>query len=471
MALKLLIIGDERKNRRTLNWGLPTDSYEVHTANTRAAVSALLDQHGFHLACVDTRLQEDDAVSVVGLLRKRLGRLPIIALLAERDRRLMSELRDLGVQTQLIGPFTSDTLRSTIDREASRDLVGGLSKPASIPVLPTAATPAVASNGKIVARDEIARRMFEIALRAAPSNVAILILGETGTGKNLLAQTIHDQSALKGKPFVTVNCPSLNKELLESDLFGHVRGAFTGAVQDTWGKVAAAEGGTLFLDEIGDLPPNLQPKLLRLLQEKQYERVGETTPRSANVRIIAATNRDLKAEVAAGRFREDLFYRLNVITLEVPPLRCRPNDIMAAAELFLDSICRQLTKRVPTFTPEARRLLESHAWPGNLRELRNVIERAAVLSDGATLDLNDFPALVARPSVPQYQVGAAISLHALETAHIQMVVAQSPTLEEAARILEIDKSTLYRKRKAMDGRVASFVGSQVDSHASAAVGV
>jgi NtrC-family two-component system response regulator AlgB len=337
----------------------------------------------------------------------------------------------------------------------------------------SAPMPAATSiNPKIVARDEVARRMFEIALRAAPSNVAILILGETGTGKNLLAQTIHDQSPLKSKPFVTVNCPSLNKELLESDLFGHVRGAFTGAVQDTWGKVAAAEGGTLFLDEIGDLPANLQPKLLRLLQEKQYERVGETTPRSANVRIIAATNRDLKSEVAAGRFREDLFYRLNVITLEVPPLRCRPNDIIAAAEMFLDTICRQLGKRVPTFTPEARRLLEAHAWPGNLRELRNVIERAAVLSENATLDLNDFPTLVARPSVPQYQVGASISLHALETAHIQMVVAKSATLEEAARILEIDKSTLYRKRKAMEGRVADFASPTVEpSTTTAAVSV
>jgi len=459
MALKILLVGDERKNRRMSNWTLPTDAYEVVLAGTRSAVTTLLDQQAFHLACVDLRLQEDDPLSIVGLLRRRFPRLPVVALLPERDRRVIAELRDLSVNTHLVSPFTADVIRATVDREALRDAVGGNAKPVTaLPApVPMLQPPVVA--GKLVARDEMARRMFEIALRAAPSNVAILILGETGTGKNVLAQTIHEQSALKAKPFVTVNCPSLNKELLESDLFGHVRGAFTGAVQDTWGKVAAAEGGTLFLDEIGDLPPSLQPKLLRLLQEKQYERVGETTPRSANVRIIAATNRDLKAEVAAGRFREDLFYRLNVITLEVPPLRCRPNDILAAAELFLDTICRQLGKRVPTLTPEARRLLEGHAWPGNLRELRNVIERAAVLSDGATLDLNDFPALLAIPSVPHYQVGSAISLHALETAHIQMVIAKSPTLEEAARILEIDKSTLYRKRKAMDGRVANFAGA------------
>jgi NtrC-family two-component system response regulator AlgB len=451
MALKLLLIGDDRKPRRMLNWGLPSDSFEIHSANSRAMVSALLDQQAFHVACIDTRMGEDDPLSMIGLIRRRVARLPVVALLAERDRRLLSQLKDLDVNVHLTSPFTVDGLRSTLEREALREPVGGPARPVVV-APPTAPT----TTSKIVARDEIARRMLEIALRAAPSNVAILILGETGTGKNLLAQTIHEQSPLRQKPFVTVNCPSLNRELLESDLFGHVRGAFTGAVQDTWGKVAAAEGGTLFLDEVGDLPAALQPKLLRLLQEKQYERVGETCSRTANVRIIAATNRDLKSEVAAGRFREDLFYRLNVITLEVPPLRCRPSDIMAAAEMFLETICRQLAKRCPTFTPEAKRLLESYSWPGNLRELRNLIERAAVLSDAATLDLGDFPTLVHQPSVPQYQVGAPISLHALETAHIQMVVAKSATLEEAARILEIDKSTLYRKRKAMDAQVANF---------------
>ncbi len=307
-----------------------------------------------------------------------------------------------------------------------------------------------------MARDEAARRLFEIALRAAPSHVAILILGETGTGKNLLAQTIHARSPLRTKPFVTVSCPSLSRELLESDLFGHVRGAFTGAVQDTWGKVAAAEGGTLFLDEIGDLPAALQPKLLRLLQEKEYERIGETTPRRAHVRIIAATNRDLKAEVAAGRFREDLFYRLNVISLEMPPLRCRPADILAAAELFLEGISRQLQKPCPTLTAEARHLLEAYHWPGNLRELRNIVERAAVLAESPVLDVADFPSLSPQPLGPQFQLGSPISLRELETAHIQMVMARSATLEEAARILEIDKSTLYRKRKAMEAQYAPF---------------
>jgi two-component system, NtrC family, response regulator AlgB len=293
-------------------------------------------------------------------------------------------------------------------------------------------------------------------MRAAASNAAILILGETGTGKSLLAQVIHDHSAIKDRPFVTVSCPSLSRELLESDLFGHVRGAFTGAVQDAQGKVAAADGGTLFLDEIGDLPAALQPKLLRLLQEKQFERVGETTPRTANVRIIAATNHDLKSEVAAGRFREDLYYRLNVISVEVPPLRHRPLDLMAAAGNFLEEICRQLGKRPPTFTLEARQLLENYGWPGNLRELRNVIERAAILSRDAFLDAADFPSLIRPAASARHQIGSPVSLQCIEEDHIQLVVSNSASLEEAARILQIDKSTLYRKRKAMEKRITKF---------------
>jgi NtrC-family two-component system response regulator AlgB len=308
-----------------------------------------------------------------------------------------------------------------------------------------------------VAQDEVSRRTTETALRAAATNVTILILGETGTGKSVLAQTIHQHSALRHGPFVTVSCPCLSRELLESDLFGHVRGAFTGAVQDTWGKVAAAAGGTLFLDEIGDLPAALQPKLLRLLQERQYERVGEATPRAANVRVIAATNRNLKEEVAAGRFREDLYYRLNVIALDMPPLRRRPADIVPAAETFLDQFCRQNGRARPKLTLAARRLLESHPWPGNLRELRNVMERAAILANGLELGARDFPSLLVAEPEDCCQVGAAISLARIESAHIQKVIANSSTLEEAARILEIDKSTLYRKRKQMEAQVAPFL--------------
>jgi NtrC-family two-component system response regulator AlgB len=446
MALKFLFVADERSNRRILRSGLGSDACEIHAANSRAAIDSLLQQHGFHAACLDARMVDDDPRAVMSFLRARVPRLPVVVV-AERSRRTSLLLSELAPEAHLLAPFSNETLRQALEAQALREARSAAAED----------TPAAT---KIVARDEAARRMVELALRAAASNVSILILGETGTGKNLLAQTIHEQSPLRNSPFVTVSCPSLNRELLESDLFGHVRGAFTGAVQDTWGKVAAAEGGTLFLDEIGDLPLTLQPKLLRLLQERQYERVGEATPRSASVRILAATNRDLKAEVAAGRFREDLYYRLNVITLDVPPLRMRPGDIMPAAEMFLSAICSQLGKRAPSFSPDTRALLEAYSWPGNLRELRNAVERAAVLSDAATLHPRDFPGLSSEPPVPRFRVGAPISLAALETAHIQAVVASTSTLEEAARILKIDKSTLYRKRRAMDARIERFAPAE-----------
>jgi NtrC-family two-component system response regulator AlgB len=375
-----------------------------------------------------------------------------VTLIGEKDREFSATMKLLGVAAALVTPFPLEELHAALRTHA-------LSEPVTRKVAPATPSPqavVIDAGLRLAADDEPARRTLELALRAARSNAAILVLGETGTGKSLLARTIHQNSALAAQPFVTVNCPCLNRELLESELFGHARGSFTGAVQETWGKVAAADGGTLFLDEIGELPMSLQPKLLRLLQEKQYERVGETTSRSANVRIIAATNRDLKSEISAGRFREDLFYRLNVIAIDVPPLRGRQTAIMAAAEAFLESICRELGKPGRGFGDEARRVLTAYSWPGNLRELRNVVERAAILSSNPTLVADDFPALLAPAASIQYQVGGAISLQALENAHIQLVVANSASLEEAARILQIDKSTLYRKRKQMESRIERF---------------
>jgi two-component system, NtrC family, response regulator AlgB len=451
--MKLLLIGDERKNRRMFAWGFAADPYRVKLASSLASVDELIEAEGFQAACIDLKMQEEDATAILNRLHFRLPGLPIIALVADRDRKTLASLKELGVRGYVVAPFPIESLHTLLRCHALAEPVG-ISKRTKDNVSSTPV--ALAPGARLMTNDETAQRTLQLALRAANSSAAILILGETGTGKTLLAQTIHQNSPIRHKPFVTVNCPCLNHELLESDLFGHVRGAFTGAVQDTWGKVAAADGGTLFLDEIGDLPMALQPKLLRLLQEKQYERVGETTSRSANVRIIAATNRDLKREVAAGRFREDLYYRLNVIAIDVPPLRSRPLQILGAAEGFLEGVCQQLGKTVPEFSLEARRIIESYPWPGNLRELRNVIERAAILSSGSVLEASDFPALLTQTPASRYQIGGAISLQALENAHIQMVVANSSSLEEAARILEIDKSTLYRKRKLMEARVAKF---------------
>ncbi len=251
-----------------------------------------------------------------------------------------------------------------------------------------------------------------------------------------------------------MSCPSLSRELLESELFGHVKGSFTGAIKDHWGKVKAAEGGTLFLDEIGDLPMEIQPKLLRLLQEREYERLGENVTRQANVRVIAATNRDLKKRVAEGMFREDLYFRLNVIAVEMPPLRSRDEDLIRFAEHYERFFGEQCSRKMDGLSPEAVACLRAYAWPGNLRELRNAIERAVILARSDTLAPDDFPAELRgqhAASVPGSdnvpQVGSLISLEKLEEAHLRKILERTPSLSEAAQILGIDQATLYRKRK------------------------
>jgi NtrC-family two-component system response regulator AlgB len=295
------------------------------------------------------------------------------------------------------------------------------------------------------------RKTMDVLLRAAPTPASILILGESGTGKSVAARAVHQNSQLADKPFVTVSCPSLAKELLESDLFGHIKGAFTGAVRDHWGKVKAADGGTLFLDEIGDLPMEIQPKLLRLLQEREYERLGENVTRHANIRIIAATNRDLKQRVAEGAFREDLYYRLNVITVEIPPLRALPDDLTRFAEHYAKHFTAQCGRKMGGFTEDGLAALRHYSWPGNLREMRNAIERAVILANSDQIASADLPTPMRLETVaaanPEGAVGATLTLEKLEELHIRKVLGRIPNLGEAAVALGIDQATLYRKRK------------------------
>jgi NtrC-family two-component system response regulator AlgB len=302
------------------------------------------------------------------------------------------------------------------------------------------------------------REVMDVLLRAATTSASVLILGESGTGKSVAARAVHQHSQLADRPFVTVSCPSLSKELLESELFGHVKGSFTGAIKDHWGKVRAAEGGTLFLDEIGDLPLEVQPKLLRLLQEREYERLGENVTRRAEVRTIAATNRDLKQRVAEGLFREDLYFRLNVITVEMPPLRDRRGDLVRFAEHYLQHFSRQFGRPLRPMSEEVVAQMGTHPWPGNLRELRNAVERAVILAQGDRLELTDLPVELRVPTGSASGSGAAdptgvmasgdpVTLEQLEEAHIRRILARSRNLVEAAGILGIDQATLYRKRK------------------------
>jgi two-component system, NtrC family, response regulator AlgB len=270
----------------------------------------------------------------------------------------------------------------------------------------------------------------------------------------VVARAIHQQSHLADKPFVTVSCPSLSRELLESELFGHVKGAFTGALRDHWGKVKAAAGGTLFLDEIGDLPMEIQPKLLRLLQEREYERVGENITRRAEVRIIAATSRDLKTRVVEGAFREDLYFRLNVITAEMPPLRQRPGDLIQFADHYFKHFATLCGRRLEGFSDDASAAIRAYSWPGNLRELRNAIERAVIMAKGNKINLPDLPVELRSQTAHEpngngspLEVGSLVSMELLQEEHLRKVLERTSNLAEAAQVLGIDQATLYRKRK------------------------
>jgi NtrC-family two-component system response regulator AlgB len=294
------------------------------------------------------------------------------------------------------------------------------------------------------------QRLLEIAKKTASSDATVLLLGESGTGKSVLARQMHLWSARAQEPFVTVSCPSLSRDLLESELFGHMKGAFTGAVATTWGKVAAADRGTLFLDEIGELPLEIQPKLLRLLQEREYERVGEAKIRMADVRVIAATNRNLKDAVARGTFREDLLYRLDVISLELPPLRERPGDIMSISEALLRQLAPRSAGAVKGFSERARQAMGRYSWPGNIRELRNMIERATILAVGEEIDLSDLPASLSESPAETPALGGSYSIEEIEAEHIRRVLTRSKNLQQAAAILKLDPTTLLRKRKSLN---------------------
>lgn len=312
-----------------------------------------------------------------------------------------------------------------------------------------AASPPREPGMLLESRDSAMANVLDTVHKAAGTDAGILLLGPSGTGKTVMAKYIHSRSTRSDRPFVTVSCPSLSRELLDSELFGYRKGAFTGAAEDTEGKVHAAEGGTLFLDEIGDLPLQLQPKLLRLLQEQEYERLGDTETRKADIRFISATNQDIHQAVAEGRFREDLLFRLNVISVEMPALKNRPQDLPMLVDWFFKFFQDKHGKPALPLEKEVKQALYAHDWPGNLREMGNVIERAVILSEGETISRDALPDSIWEGESASVEIGAPVPLSEIEAEHIRRILKDCESLEQASKTLGIDSATLYRKRKRM----------------------
>ena len=440
--MNILLIDDDQSLRKTLRLTLDAMGHRVTEAADGAQAQELLGHRLFDVALLDLRLGREQGLDLLPALLRLAPGLAVVVVTAYATIETAVEAMRRGAFDYLPKPFTPNQLRVVLERVAHVRRLESHVEELEEQVR------AVVPEADLLTEEAAMRQALDVAFKAAPTEATVLLRGESGTGKGVLARAIHARSPRAAAPFVTVHCPSLSAELLESELFGHARGAFTGAVQDTLGKVAAAEGGTLLLDEVGDLPLALQPKLLRLLQERRYERVGETRTRASDARILAATNHDLQAAVAAGAFREDLLYRLNVIEVVVPPLRQRRKDILPLAEHLLQFFARQTGKAVSGFTGEVREALLRYPWPGNVRELRNAIERGVILGAGAAVGLADLPAQVgAPPAAGGMEVGGAVTLERLEAEHIRRTLAAHATLEEAAAVLGIDPSTLYRKRK------------------------
>jgi NtrC-family two-component system response regulator AlgB len=440
--VRVLVIDDEKNIRGTLS--VCIESFGGHVtavASGDAAVKALQRQR-FDIVFLDLRLGQTDGMALIPQLLAESPDLSIVVMTAFATFDSAVEAIKRGATEYLPKPFTPAQIRHVIEHcVKERDLRRHVSELES-------RLREAAPEIELESDSPKIRALLEVSEKAAASDAPVLLRGESGTGKTVLARTIHSLSSRSKQSFVVVNCPTLSEELLANELFGHARGAFTGAVRDQPGRVEAAEGGTLFLDEIGEISPSLQAKLLRFLEDREFERLGENKTRHADVRMIAATNRDLPDHVRKGLFREDLLYRLNVIDLQIPPLRERPEDILRLARRFLAFFAKAARRKPQQLSPRAESALVAYGWPGNIRELRNTIERAVILWPAEIIEPEALPAHIsAQSKTHPPEIGGNFSLEAIEREHISRVLARSATLEEAAAILGIDASTLWRKRK------------------------
>lgn len=447
MRKRILIVDDEPSLRKVLRAHLGRAGYEVETAEDGEAAVRCLEEAPFDLVVSDLRMPGMDGMGLLGWCRQRHPGLPVVLITAHGTVDSAVEAIKQGAYDYITKPFDQEELRSIISRALATEERSRKRLQAG-------------ENGRfdIIGRTPAMRDVFNLVDKIADSPTTVLVTGESGTGKELVARAIHQQSDRAGQPFIQVNCGAIPENLFESELFGHERGAFTGAVTSRPGRFELAHGGTLFLDEIGELPRDMQVKLLRVLQERRFERVGGVRSIEVDVRLVAATNRDLAAEVKSGGFREDLYYRLNVVPVRLPALRERPDDIPLLVEHFISRFNKRLGRAVDGVTPEATAAMMAHPWPGNIRELENLIERAVLLAEDPLIGLGAMPGLDGATSAPAEQpsgiedMGLKDYVRAytakLERARIRRVLdAEGGNVTRAARRLEISRKSLQMKMK------------------------
>jgi two-component system response regulator HydG len=448
---KILIVEDDDAQLRLLQTVLEADGWKVVAAKSGSDALAVLDKvEDVDVILSDLFMPGMDGRALLAAVQERRPEVPVIIMTAHASVDSAVELLHAGAHHYLAKPTKLPELRITVRRakentEERRELAR-LRRHVSLP-------------SDVVGVSDQMKEILETAIRVAPTTTPVLITGETGTGKEVVARAIHGASG-RG-PFVALNCAAVPPSLFESELFGFKRGAFTDARRDHAGVVESAHNGTLFLDEVGEVPLASQPKLLRFLQDGEFRRLGDAEPLRSNARLIAATNRDLQAEVEAGRVREDLYYRLNIVHLALPPLRERPVDIPALAHHLLARLADRYQLAAADLAPDALAALTAYHWPGNIRELENVLARALALRSGRTLTVRDLPPHIARATGPAGAVVAAqlptamLTLEEVERRHILQVLEKTGGNKlKAAEILGIDRSTLHRKLKQIQGLAA-----------------
>lgn len=433
--LSVLVVDDDAAILRTLLLTLKSLGCRAMGESGGEAALAAVEKYAPDLLLTDMRMEGLSGVEMIAAALERRPELICVLMTAFASYENAVTAIKAGAYDYLPKPFSVGELEHLLRRV--RDLVRLRQENARLRQAQSGWFEGLTSPSAL--------GLQKLVGKLAQSDVSVLFQGETGTGKTSLARELHRCSTRSGKPFVEMVCSAIAEPLFESEVFGHVRGAFTGAVRDRAGKFEAAEGGTLFLDEVGELSPSSQAKLLRFLEDRTIERVGDNKPLRLDVRVLAATNRDLRARVAEGRFREDLYYRLNIFECRLPPLRERREDILPLAQRFLRQAAGE--KELPALSGEARDALLAYGWPGNSRELRNVMERALLLAEGRSVRLVDLPPALSGAAAKEEGSERLLTLAELEEAHIRKVLGLGVSMDKAAALLGITTVTLWRKRK------------------------